>query len=381
MGSDMNIYNYSIGFIATGNEITTGSIQNTNTPKLASILYFMGYDIGQHILCNDDQDDIKAAISSLIINKHDIIIVIGGLGPTEDDLTSAAVASYVKRELVFFQESWDRIVQKYLAEDIKIPMNNKKQAYFPEGSYILKNMIGTADGCITKTSSNNYIITLPGPPTECFSMFDKKVKSYLSANFPITSREMYHWLLMGISESRLSELINALAERYDESFGYRAEFPYIELKLHSKHNSIKLKRLIGEVMKVIGPYNVGTCIESASSQLSSIIANKSISITVESYCTHGYINSRLFNYRELDGSYMVNLIATGMNKIYQKSNFSYDDLSIIIQVENKKNSTINEYSFISNIKIQQDLGKTLHYIYEWVSWKILETIRKELEDE
>jgi molybdenum cofactor synthesis domain-containing protein len=379
MRLDMNVCNYKFGFIATVNEITTGSIQNTNTPKLASILYCMGYDIGQHVLCNDDKDDIINAISSLA-NEHDVIIIVGGLGPTEDDLTCEAVASYVKRELVFSQDSWDRITQRYSSVvATEIPLNNKKQAYFPEGSYILKNMKGTADGCITKTSFDKYIITLPGPPIECYSMFENNLKSYICENFAVANREIHNWLLMGVSESKLSVLMKALADKYGESFGYRAEFPYIELKLHSKRSSVELKRLIDDVIEVIKVYNVGACIEAASSQLFRVVVDNSIAINVKLDCTHGYLNSQLFKHREFsDSNYVIDLITTGMDNMWVNSGFDYDDLKVTIQVKNKSNNTLNEYSFIGNIKIQQDLSRTLQYIYEWVNWKMLETIRKEL---
>ena len=110
---------YDFGFIAIGDEITDGDIVNTNTPNFAKHLIKKGFQTGSHISCKDVFDDICSAIEFLKAN-HKNIIIAGGLGPTEDDLTSEAVAKHFNKELELDEQSWLALEKRMMAKYGKI---------------------------------------------------------------------------------------------------------------------------------------------------------------------------------------------------------------------------------------------------------------------
>ena len=163
--------------IAVGTELTTGDINNTNATFLSQQLTEMGIEV----VCQTAVDDNAAHITEALrtaISKYQLIIFTGGLGPTPDDLTKETVSKAVGRNLVINNDSMNRIELYFNSKGVKMPENNKKQAFFPEGSEIFPNSKGTADGCAI-SSGNQFIIMLPGPPAELIPMFENSVKKYL----------------------------------------------------------------------------------------------------------------------------------------------------------------------------------------------------------
>ena len=106
---------HDFGFIAIGDEITDGDITNTNSGMFAKHLVAKDFNIGFHICCKDDSQDIISSLKFLKEN-HKNIITIGGLGPTEDDLTTQTIADFFGEELILDQKSWQKLEKRMLAE-------------------------------------------------------------------------------------------------------------------------------------------------------------------------------------------------------------------------------------------------------------------------
>jgi len=162
---------YEIGFIAIGDEITDGDITNTNTANFASILSKQDKNIGFHISCRDDENDINKSIDFLIEN-HTNIITIGGLGPTEDDITTKVVSEYFNKNMTVDNSSWEKLEQIMLNKYGRVPNNTKKQAMFPIGYQIIENHNGTANGFRLEFDKGRFISVFPGPPKECIPMLE-----------------------------------------------------------------------------------------------------------------------------------------------------------------------------------------------------------------
>lgn len=218
---------YDFGFIAIGDEITDGDIVNTNSTHFAKHLAERDFNIGFHICCNDDINDIKSSINFLLKN-HKNIIAIGGLGPTEDDLTTQAIGDFFDKKLVLNEHSWQKLEKRMLEKYGRITHGTEKQAMFPQGAEILKNENGTANGFQLEFESNRFIYVFPGPPRECIPMLEKLNLTRNNHKRKIIRKK---WSVYNIGESFLAEKLEIIKDEYSfVTFKYRIADDFIELK-------------------------------------------------------------------------------------------------------------------------------------------------------
>ncbi len=367
-----------IGFLATGDEITTGDIQNTNTPAMAVDLYGRGYKIGMHLACYDSQRKIEKSVSYLL-SEHDIVITVGGLGPTEDDKTCSALAYVAGQKLVFSEESWQRIVKRLEKRFAVIPETNRQQALFPEHATILPNARGTADGCIISLADNKYIVMLPGPPGECLTMFKNQALPFIESVREGIERQAHNWLLMGIAEAQLSQTLKPIADKYDETFGYRADYPYIELKLHSSSEADKLIPMIDEVEEAIFPYRVCKGKLPASAQLVQHLKASALQVKIKKDVTKGMLYSHFaFPYGDVKPRYIFEINTYGLENFWKDPKAKVDKFRVDIKLLDTHKSRSIECMVETDIFLK---GRdSLVFVYEWLCWKILEMLEKETVD-
>jgi isocitrate dehydrogenase len=221
-----------ISFLATGNEIIEGETQDTNGNYFARSLFDLGASIFQHVQVSDTREEICHALRYLLTHS-DAVIITGGLGPTSDDNTRYAVAEVIQKELHFDESSWKRIEERFKKYDLKLVPSNRQQALFPEGAEIYPNENGSAPACCVRFGTK-YIFMLPGPPSECRPIFEKRVIAELQASDFFHKKPMFRWLTLGLSESELGEKIDALAKSQGFETGFRWTYPYLEVKLLSQ---------------------------------------------------------------------------------------------------------------------------------------------------
>jgi len=238
-----------IAILATGEELLTGDILNTNSQFLAQQLLTAGIQPGMQMVVGDNEAEIEATIQHLL-QKHRGLIITGGLGPTSDDRTRFALAKYLKSDLVFDEPTWERVVARITSVGLDVPENNKQQCLFPEGAEILINHNGTAAGCWIK-NDDAVICMLPGPPSEVHAIVHESVMPrLLQCDFaaPIPQNS---WLLLGVSEGSLANELDPLFQDIDAEVGYRVAFPYIELKISSRDAALldKLSNVVATRFK------------------------------------------------------------------------------------------------------------------------------------
>lgn len=178
--------------ICVGTELLMGQVLNTNTRYLAQGLAPAGIDVYYQLVVGDNPARLKEAVQTSL-GRSDILLLSGGLGPTEDDLTKETVAEAMGLvPLELYPEEWDKIVD-FFAQTNRIPSpNNKKQAMFPKtGCTILPNPKGTAPGCILEKDGKAAVL-MPGPPRELIPMFEDYVAPYLAkkSDHKLYSREL-----------------------------------------------------------------------------------------------------------------------------------------------------------------------------------------------
>lgn len=177
--------------ISVGDEITTGSILDTNAPYLSQSLAEIGVRTLYQTTISDDMDAMVAAFA-IAFRRADVVVCTGGLGPTQDDLTRQAAANVMGVELEFDQPSFEHTSQLFARRGRTMPESNKIQAYFPKGSRVIFNPNGTAPGFIIETSRANLpdanvpyaaltsgskltgdfiLLTFPGVPAELYEMW------------------------------------------------------------------------------------------------------------------------------------------------------------------------------------------------------------------
>ena len=199
--------------ISVGTELLVGQITNTNAKYLARRLNDFGVDVYYQTTVGDNLtrlvDVLKAAS-----DRVDFIVLTGGLGPTEDDLTREALSHFTGRPLVRDQTAEARI--RAFFERLNQPMteNNLRQAERPDGSYPLPNDIGLAIGWVLELSSTKLVMALPGPPRELQTMFERYGRAYIQERLPQVSPLISRYLhFAGIGESQLATRLAPLIQK------------------------------------------------------------------------------------------------------------------------------------------------------------------------
>ena len=156
--------------IAIGTELLIGQIANTNAQYLSQKLNELGVNVYYHTVVGDNEQRVIDTLRTAV-NRSDYIFITGGLGPTEDDLTREAVASFANVELVEDPLAKEKIIQFFTNKNINMPKSNLKQALFPKGATILENDCGTAPGFILNVTAA-ILLYYQGRQTKC-NIFSK----------------------------------------------------------------------------------------------------------------------------------------------------------------------------------------------------------------
>ena len=198
-----------VEIIAVGTELLLGEIANTDAQDVSAGLAELGFSTLYHTVVGDNPDRLRSVLACAL-ERADILITTGGLGPTYDDLTKEICAEAFGLPLELHQPSLDRIVARFAAMGRPMTPNNEKQAWLPHGCTVFPNDWGTAPGCAIERGGK-YLLMLPGPPRECRPMFRHCAMPYLAA----LSGSAIHsdWIrLFGIGESAMEDRLRPLME-------------------------------------------------------------------------------------------------------------------------------------------------------------------------
>lgn len=246
----------NIEVIATGDEIITGFVVDTNSAWLCQQLLDTGIQVKRRSTVGDKLEDLYHVISERS-KVADIIIVNGGLGPTSDDNTTLAASQAAGTQLEKYEAWLNKITQHYALQGKKMSESNVKQAMLPKGSEIIDNPIGTA--CGFKLTINKAICYFtPGVPTEFKLMIKQKILPELKQLTNHESTTVKRYFVFSISESRLSDLLDQQTWPENIVLGYRVNFPTIEVKLISNNASEEdLAKAEEQLLNTINPYLIG----------------------------------------------------------------------------------------------------------------------------
>jgi nicotinamide-nucleotide amidase len=199
--------------IAVGSEMLTPQRIDTNSLYLTAELNNLGVEVVMKSVIGDDRQRLAGAIRRAAASSQ-IVILSGGLGPTEDDLTRESVADALDRKLVFHTEIAGAIEQRFLTMKRKMAEINKRQAYVVEGAEVLPNDRGTAPGQWVE-HSGAVVMLLPGPPHELKAMFERQCLPRLQRLVPEQVIRTVFLRITGMSESDLDALISPVYKKYE----------------------------------------------------------------------------------------------------------------------------------------------------------------------
>ncbi len=285
--------------ICVGTEILMGNIVNTNAAYISRGLAGLGVSCFYQSVVGDNDGRLSEVFDEAA-KRADIVILSGGLGPTEDDLTKETVAKAMGRKLVEDEKAWKQIKKFFEKRDIKYTDNNRKQALVPEGAKVLYNKNGTAPGIIAE-GENVTAILLPGPPGELIPMWDDQVVPYIrEKSDTVFVSEMVK--LCGVGESLVeTELKDLIDAQTNPTIATYAKVGEVDIRVTASAPDEKaagklVKSVVKEIKKRFGSYIFTTdenvTLEAAVLQL--LDENKLTLATAESL-TGGMLTSRLIN--------------------------------------------------------------------------------------
>ena len=237
----------SAEIITIGTEILLGEIVDTNTRYIARTLRGMGVDLYRTITIGDNVERIAEAIRHSM-QRAEIVITTGGLGPTVDDPTREAVARAAGVDLEFREDLWEQVVAIISRYGRKPSENQKRQAYVPKGAIRISNPVGTAP-CFIVETQRNAIISLPGVPNEMEYILHESVIPYLQQRFNLNEIIKIRILhCAGLGEGMIDEKIADLETLSNPTVGLAAHTGVVDIRIAAKaRDEAEADRMIADI--------------------------------------------------------------------------------------------------------------------------------------
>ena len=226
----------SAEIITIGTEILLGEILDTNARYLARKLRDAGIDLYRKTTVGDNAQRIAHVIHQAL-ERCEIVITTGGLGPTVDDPTREAVAQAMNTRTEFKTELWEQIQSRFQRYGRQPTENNKRQAYIPEGALPVENPVGTAPAFIVERGSQ-VVIALPGVPSEMEYLLENAILPYLRQHYQLSGiikARLIH--TAGVGESQIDDLIGDLETLSNPTVGLAAHSGQVDVRITAKAGS------------------------------------------------------------------------------------------------------------------------------------------------
>lgn len=302
----------TVELISVGTELLLGNIVNTNAAYLSEKCADIGLSCYYQSVVGDNEERMTAVLETAL-ERSDVVILSGGLGPTEDDLTKEVAAKVMGRELYMHEPSKQHIEAYFKRRNLEITENNWKQAMMPEGAIVVENENGTAPGVIIE-GDGKKVLLLPGPPNELIPMFEKSMIPYLSDGKAAT---IYSQTvkICGVGESKAETMIkDMIAGQDNPTIAPYAKNCEVHLRVTAKaENESEARKLVEPVVAELKSRfgdnvyttDVDTTLEKAVVDL---LAEHKLSVSTAESCSGGLLAARLINVPGVSDSYKAGYI-------------------------------------------------------------------------
>jgi len=280
--------------VSVGTELLMGQVVNTDAQFIAQRLAPLGFQVFYHTTVGDNVKRLTAVVHQAV-ERSDVVVFTGGLGPTDDDLTKETVAAAFGMTVEPVPEEVERLTKYFAARGYAMTPNNYKQASFPKGALILKNDFGTAPGCILSAGGKTAVL-LPGPPRELFPMFQNYVMPYLErmTGARLYSRELR---IFGMGESsgtyQLKDIIDAQTNPTVAPYVKTGEVTLRVTALcqSDEEGETLVQPMIGEIVARLGDVVYSTAGESLPETCARLLKGDGATLAIAESCTGGMIAS------------------------------------------------------------------------------------------
>lgn len=341
-----------VELICVGTELLLGNIVNTNAAYLSEKCALLGLSMYHQSVVGDNAERLKESLETAL-NRSDVVILSGGLGPTQDDLTKETAAEVMGIPLKEDPHSRERIEEYFKNSQYKvITDNNWKQALVPEGAIVLDNENGTAPGIIMEKNGKSVIL-LPGPPGELIPMFEEKVYDYLNKLQPeIIYSTMVR--ICGLGESFVeNEIRDLIDNQTNPTIATYAKIGQVDLRVTAKATSEKeaaklAKPMLKELVKRFGDH-IYTMDEHKSLEevIVHFLKERSLTLTTAESCTGGMIAARITD-------------VPGASEVFKQGLVTYSNRAKRKLLDVKK-TTLKEYGAVSE-KTAKEMAKNGAFI-------------------
>lgn len=285
--------------IFTGSELLLGHIINTHGQYLGRRLSETGIEVVLHTTVGDDWERM-AAVLRQALDRSDLIITTGGLGPTTDDLTRETVAAVLGLPMLLDRESLASIQDFFARRGLAMLESVEKQARFPAGAVILPNGKGTAPGALIEKNGRT-IVMLPGPPDELVPMYEMSLAPLLAEK---AGRGMYTkykvFKLTGIAEAAVQDQVSDLGGQGDPGIAYVARPGEVQVRVSARGADAdeaekRVSGLAEKVRRRLAGYIFGYDDEVLEEVVGELLLESGLRIGLAESCTGGLIAARLTN--------------------------------------------------------------------------------------
>ena len=281
-----------ISILNIGDELLAGKTLNTNSQWIGEKVSSAGFQVETQITVKDEEDAIISCINYCLSNRPKYLIVTGGLGPTDDDVTRNVLFKYMDTKSVFDYDYWKILVQKYKRSGINITESVKNQAIVPITGEVISNPKGSARG-LKFIKNDTVIFVLPGVPFEMKSMFSESILPQLVMQMkdPILSRTLR---TTGVPESKLYDFITTWSKDDKNKIGYYPSIYGVDIKISNKRGK-EIDLLVDWIYKNFKNYIYGEKDTNIETKIVKTCIKQGKELAIAESCTGGLIGDRITN--------------------------------------------------------------------------------------
>ena len=300
--------------LSVGDEVVAGQIVDSNAAWIAEQLVGLGIEVTHHAAVGDDAADVEAAVR-LAAARSDVVVISGGLGPTEDDLTRHGVAAAAGVGLRLDEAALQAILERYRKFGRPMPERNRIQAMMPEGAMVLPNAKGTAAGFIVSVAEC-AVAAMPGVPHEMKAMFAGQVAPFVTS-LPIERKvlRLETLRLFGMPESAVNEAIQHLMDRdANPVVGLLVSHGVITVKFTATADSEPAAAALiapvrEEARRILGRAVFGEGSDTLEERVGELLAEQRKTLAVAESCTGGLIGHLLTNVPGISAVLLEDVVA------------------------------------------------------------------------
>ena len=300
--------------ISVGTELLLGEIVDTNAPYLSRVLSALGIDVYYRVTVGDNVDRLADSLRTAL-SRSDLVVTIGGLGPTQDDLTKETIAEVLGEPMEIDPESETAIKDFFERRNIPIVPSNLKQALKPRSSITLANDMGTAPGIIAE-KDGKIIAAFPGPPVEFIPMVDSSLIPYLSRKTAgnasvIVSRTLR---VTGIGESSAEDRIKDILSSRNPTIAPYAKSGECHFRITAKapdHDAAMplIEGLEAKARERLGDFVYGIDDETLETVVVRKLVDRGLKLALAESCSGGLISQRVTNVPGSSVPFLAGIVA------------------------------------------------------------------------